>query len=473
MGRQQPGIAGSSRVERLEQLPPELIIYITDLLPSSSTACLGLTCHTLYHLIGQKYKAGSDTHLERLEFLSCISRDLPEYIPCRGWLKPKLYHWRRQANDYYHCDHCFKSVNYRIKYLRSKFGRPVDTSGIPMFVFCGETLHTNRAYRSWVTFGLRTLVLRHELLGVEYGVPMRTLEYACSHRSTRGISDLKIKALPKITWNGNLMIHKTVTFSSKLSESPPEGLVCSHTLSELSVLLKWASDCIDFKRFTSERPKNNPPDSMADLRTDEEIREIEEYYKMCTYPDDKWHRYLMLLKCEYCATDARFFVRKLSDAQEKTWYKFRFEVYHDFGSLYQPMTTPQRQLIEVATQLPKVQVRYPSMIEFHERICQDLEKEFHSPVPLNIRGTAISAMQRAMDRNPKAILETPLPSRVCLFSHWGGINERDGLDGVRSAGFRKMVAECGEPRPCSCPAEVWYAQQEVNKVLPFGPDRNP
>lgn len=462
------------RTYNFEALPSELVIYITDFLTSSSIACLSLTCHHLYNLIRERCRVDLDTRPEQFEFLNCIARDLPEYIPCHGWLKPKLYRWRYQCNSYYHCDHCFGSAHHRCKYRRRGSNCPPEVSGLPMLALCAGNLHLGPKVGGWATFGLRQLILRYELLGPEHGVPLSTLNHSC-YPPVAGLQKASsVRTVPKIVRNGNLMIHKTVVFQSKSffdHEWKENGPVCSHTASETLGLAEWACNYFAVKLFL-RKESDHLEETPQLLSLVEKTQETEALHEMCKYPDKNWHRCSVLLKCEYCATDTRFYIRKVrySETQDSD-YELRFEVYHDLGSLYQRMTVPQRQLIEVATRLPKIQVKYPSMVELYERICQDLEEQYHAPAPLNIRGTAIHAMEEAVRRDPETILQSTLPTDVCFFSHWGSIDAE--LNARLSYRFTSILCMCDEPTSFSCPGDEWSTTQLRRPFLPFERDQSP
>lgn len=446
----------SARTSLLDNLPPELVIYITDFLPPSSTACLSLTCKTFYSLIRQRCNTEFHTYQERFSFLNCLARDLPEYIPCHGRVNPKLYQWRHQRNEFHHCDHCLQNVNHRVKYNRTEH-YAVDTSGIPMYTVCGGTYHRVMS-TDCMTFGLRTLVLRHELLGPEYGVPISELECAFTRRTNQKDRPIcKIKTIPRVVQGGNLIIQKIVNYRSPFQQSlPPETIVCPHTQEEAFNLMRMAVSIAGNGAWELVGAAIAESRSQVHGKADgKDQREGSRDIKEAT---SKWHHYPRLMKCEYCATDAKFFIRKALDSPIKDCFEYRFEVYHDFGSLYQTMTLPQRQLIEVATNLPKVQVIYPSTLEFHERLLEDLEQRFHEPVPLNIRGTAMNTMQQMTHERRQAILNISLPKQVSLFSPWGR------TWGQRSPGFNEMVRKCGEPAPCSCPAAIWFEQQMTSNL---------
>lgn len=467
------------RTYNLETLPPELIICITDFLTSASIACLGLTCDRLYALTREHCHINLKARPERFEFLNCIARDLPEYIPCHGWSKAKLYRWRHQRNSYYHCDHCFGNAQHRCKYRRRGSNCPNEASGLPVLALCAGNLHRESPSGGWVTFGLRQLILRHELLGQEYGVPISTLDHSCFPPVANVRSVAWVKTWPKIVRNGNLMVHKTVIYKSGslfINEKDDGGPVCNHTSSETKTLVEWGFNYFRIKYFLKKELSLDfevtPEMKLLMQRTEEN----DALHEMCKYPDNRWHRCSILLKCEYCSTDTRFYIRKIRHYKHKdSEFELRFEVYHDLGGLYQPMTIPQRQLIEVASRLPKVQMKYPSLLELHERIAQDLEKQYHAPAPLNIRGTAIHAMEQAARRDPETILHTTLPKNVCFFSHWSQ-TEGDGegdRNRTRSPGFMRMLKMCEDSGSLYYAADEWSMGQLQRKFLPFERDLNP
>lgn len=500
----------SQEESQLEKLPPELIVYITDFLPPSSTICLSLTNRTLYQLIRERCKPELDTYQERLNFLNCLSRDLTQYLPCHGWLDAKLYLWQSQRNLVYHCDHCEKNVNHRIKYWRPDL-LGVITTGIPIWAACCAVTHGNVVNTNCVSFGGRMLALRHEMLGPEYGCPMSGLACECEHEYKMWDAILKIKAIPKIVRGGNLMIRKTIKYISRSVSLPLHTIVGPHTHMEAFNVLQLANDFVDHKKLPG-LILNGRPDTLLNSSACEAQLPIEEATTKTTTPiTKKWYRYSKVMKCEFCATDARFFVRKTINSSSSSTsnvnntasvkYTHLIQVYQDFGTLYIPMTTPQRQLIDVTETIPKIQAKYPTRHEFHERLLQDLEAKWNEPVPLNVRGTAVAEMemnfsQTTMDgTSSEEMLRRGFPGDVLLFSHLARDGSREARDGSaststhgngngshisisnssnthrskRSPGFKKMVGMCGEEAPCSCLAERWYAKQEMSGLSHFEP----
>jgi len=70
----------------LEMLPPELIIYMAQFLPLSSTVLFTLSCHAASAILGTRYWTSlraKDQHQQHIDFLSQLSKDLPsDYVPC-------------------------------------------------------------------------------------------------------------------------------------------------------------------------------------------------------------------------------------------------------------------------------------------------------------------------------------------------------------------------------------------------------
>jgi hypothetical protein len=70
----------------LEMLPPELIIYMAQFLPLSSTVLFTLSCHAACATLGTHYWTSlraKDQHQQHIDFLSQLSKDLPpDYVPC-------------------------------------------------------------------------------------------------------------------------------------------------------------------------------------------------------------------------------------------------------------------------------------------------------------------------------------------------------------------------------------------------------
>jgi hypothetical protein len=70
----------------LEMLPPELIIYMAQFLPLSSTVLFTLSCHAACAILGTRYWTSlqaEDQHQQHIDFLSQLSKDLPpDYLLC-------------------------------------------------------------------------------------------------------------------------------------------------------------------------------------------------------------------------------------------------------------------------------------------------------------------------------------------------------------------------------------------------------
>lgn len=70
----------------LDTLPPELIIYIAQIMPISSTALFALSCKTTNTILGQDALTklrNIDQYQQHFEFLTQLSKEYPaEYVPC-------------------------------------------------------------------------------------------------------------------------------------------------------------------------------------------------------------------------------------------------------------------------------------------------------------------------------------------------------------------------------------------------------
>ena len=75
----------ATRTKQLIDLPPELILLISDSLPAASTACLALCSHRFSRILGSS--AWTSLQLQhqghRMSFFYLLERDLPEYFACR------------------------------------------------------------------------------------------------------------------------------------------------------------------------------------------------------------------------------------------------------------------------------------------------------------------------------------------------------------------------------------------------------
>jgi hypothetical protein len=79
----------TSRPRTVLDLPPEIIVYIAELLPKTSTALFALCNKTsASQLRSRSWNLLSSLHAEdRIDFLSILSRDLPRYQACHGCVR--------------------------------------------------------------------------------------------------------------------------------------------------------------------------------------------------------------------------------------------------------------------------------------------------------------------------------------------------------------------------------------------------
>ncbi|CZT08766.1 uncharacterized protein RAG0_13750 [Rhynchosporium agropyri] len=85
--KQVGSFAATRPLNIFKKLHPELIIYLADFLPLSSSAILALSCRTAYEILGTRFWArlrADDEQLQCFEFLSLLSRDMSrdDYVPC-------------------------------------------------------------------------------------------------------------------------------------------------------------------------------------------------------------------------------------------------------------------------------------------------------------------------------------------------------------------------------------------------------
>lgn len=65
--------------------PPELIMYVAQFLPLSATVLFTLSCRAACAILGTSYWTSlraEDQHEQHIDFLSQLSKDLPDYVPC-------------------------------------------------------------------------------------------------------------------------------------------------------------------------------------------------------------------------------------------------------------------------------------------------------------------------------------------------------------------------------------------------------
>lgn len=74
---------------RLIDLPPEIILCISDQLRASDEACFALVCHRFKTVLARLtwQRLNSADSQDRRKFLSALARDLPQYYDCYGCVR--------------------------------------------------------------------------------------------------------------------------------------------------------------------------------------------------------------------------------------------------------------------------------------------------------------------------------------------------------------------------------------------------
>jgi len=320
-------------------LPTELFLYMIPFLTKAQIWCFALTCKTTYTLLADLHELPIFTDLEeKFNFLVLLEHDLPEFIACLhgpdcssfgdpAWAK--LRSWRNTGVVLSPSD----PIN--------SFCCSLSTSGGLRYHHPWTTTSEQTPARWHVSEEIRRLVLRGELFGPEYGFRLPILEVDYGGED----NVLKRKVVPKLTNYHNLMVGRQTTWTTSIFNTKPywtpnpEHLrhdICNHVTESAAVsLFRNMVDRLYVKedRRTSKRSPSSP-------------------YK--DYPQG-WIYHPKLLKCQVCATEVQCRARVKAHENHggskwivyHVWYyaEVVFEVYHDLGRLYKPLTRVQRNVV--------------------------------------------------------------------------------------------------------------------------------
>lgn len=310
-------------------LPAEILIAIEALLPYENAVAFSLTCKTLYHLFFKLHKPspkhqGREAHLLRL-----IERDLPDHLSCP--VHERLYFWRKAKSKHYQCPLC--TSNNRL--------------------LTGSLIICNKGCRSSF-YGIfepeRRLMLRHELLGPEFGIPRRVLDHVCKKSLSKRANEMR----PRIV-NGSLMVWRTHHYTARIDFRTWADLglehfdeaICVHSEAGLQALLCAATEYVQKRR---------------------EITMVRLALTTQVVTSGHW-KCPTLFKCQTCATDVRLRMDQVS-ANELI---VRFDVYQDLGGLNEP-TLAQRQVLGAKHDWRQQDLTTEEKVV---RCREDLERRYH------------------------------------------------------------------------------------------------
>ncbi|KAJ9653429.1 hypothetical protein H2198_007377 [Neophaeococcomyces mojaviensis] len=291
---------------------------------------------------------------ERYDFLVILERDYPEYIACvhETYVKPRI--WKKEV-----VFHPWRDSN-----VTATPCGPLDQAGC--YRATGSAVNGLHYHHPWtpnaplpprwfVSEEVRRLVLRGELLGRKYGYGISILKQDFyGHADAE--SSWSTNITPKITSKGNLVIRRQTMFRTRIFDrSLPyrkpnaeqlRQCICRHVTGVLAMAL--------FRNMVDR------------LYRYQDIRALDPYNWRFSVNADRcdnyprgWVSHPKLLKCQFCATDiycrAKLLARDQSLAMtddeilptmEAEYYAVvEFDVYHDLGGLYTPLSLAQKKTV--------------------------------------------------------------------------------------------------------------------------------
>lgn len=302
---------------QLFDLPIEILLTVESYLQYENSLALSLTCKRLYDLF---FVRPNGQHCGRdLHFLRLLERDTPSQIACP--IHERLYDWNKQKSKRFSCPQCTSSK-------RSSSGS---------LVVC------NKGCRSSF-YGIfeaeRRLILRHALLGPQYGINTRILDHVCKKSFSKRANEVR----PRIV-DGSLMLWRIHHYDARIDMKLPEAVsadlineaICVHDSERGFCAILFA--CVDHvwrhRQSTSS--------------------------KVWVCP--------ILFKCSQCSTDARVYIERISADR----IVIRYDVYQDLGSLEQ-LTVSQRQVLGAKDDWRQLSLSNSEKIQ---RFEEDLEARFY------------------------------------------------------------------------------------------------
>ena len=331
------------RLASLLSLPTELLLQILEFLSTLDATCLSLTCRELYLLINQHRIIQPSAPWERMRLLRRFEQDLAQYILC--YKCEKLYLWRKWSNDRRRW-----RFSLSFPFIRSITRPRLEHCKSSSWIYlCDKNHHRKTSERCGLCPTFRRLILRHELLGPDFGIPMSTLTHSCKAKAVKGTPDSSITIEPKIVRRigltalmSNPMIRKTtqVTFREKLrlGEIYRYQPVIAWDLSKI-VCQHVGVALLNLSQHAARFLKQSRHDSCdQELGMDKDVLSFKA-------PFNTWYQGTKLLKCHICSTDFRIYTR----ASNEKIFEVKFDVFQDFGCLhdmYQALPLQQARLFD-------------------------------------------------------------------------------------------------------------------------------
>lgn len=311
-------------------LPIEILLNIELYLQYENALAFSLTCKKAYDVFFKRHKPSGKHNGREFLFLRLLEREMPEYVSCS--IHERLYAWAKQKPKHYQCPMCISNKR----------------------IFNGSFVVCNKSCKSSF-YGIfeseRRLMLRHAVLGSNFGISTRALDHVCKKSLAKRANEVT----PKIV-NQSLLVWRTHYYTAKtdfkdwhtIGIDQFDEAVCVHSETGLRALLCAA--ILHAKQNSANMTVNS---------TSKALRPIPDSW-MCP----------ILFKCNQCCTDVRLSMDRVSTNEVIV----RFDVYQDLGGL-QELTLAQRQVLGAKFDWRSQQLEYPEKLQ---RLCEDLEKRYHS-----------------------------------------------------------------------------------------------
>ncbi|KAK5951503.1 hypothetical protein OHC33_007559 [Knufia fluminis] len=311
-------------------LPTEILIAIEAFLPYENAVAFSLTCRILYDLFFKLHKPSPKHHGREAHLLRLIERDLSSQLSCP--VHERLYSWRKAKSRHYQCPSCTSK------------NRPSTGS----LVICNKGCKPS-------FYGIfepeRRLMIRHGILGPEFGISRRTLDHVCKKSFSKRANEIR----PKLV-NGALMIWRTHHYTVRIDFQTWAELELEHVDEAICVHSKMGFQALVCAATEHARKQSE----IATMQFASGPRAVHTEHWQCP----------TLFKCQYCSTDIKVRMDQVSGCEVVV----RFDVYQHLGGLNE-LTISQRQVLGGKHELTDE--------EKVERQIEDLEQRYHGGEGLN------------------------------------------------------------------------------------------
>lgn len=318
----QSHVIASRPRSRLLDLPTEVLLIIVSQLKYENGIALSLTCHRLYKLLFKTYKPTPKHNGREARVLVLLERDLPDMLSCPT--HERLYKWRGHSRHL--CPLCTNA--------KRSHG-----SLVVCYNNCKEGFQE-------LFEPERRLILRHALLGPNYGVPKSMFLHRCGRSHFQSMDEARLKIV-----GDSLMLWRTQHWPVKLELYPDlPGLQDFQQTMEKCHAMPLSpiwSAAVHHAMQNSKRLFSTPEEAAPTYRW--------------TCP--------ILFKCSCCSTDVKVCVEQFVLGQ----VVIRFDLYQDLGHLNE-LTTAQRIVFGVKNNWP---TQWPSESGIAERFKESLELKYH------------------------------------------------------------------------------------------------